>query len=129
MVDYGEFWNRSLIDSQVSNARRIRTPPVSTEIPAAVDLFLINPIQTSVQNFCVAVTRQSTLATLHAQILNIQIAVANETNHSSVWTESFTDFFFRITSQTNGTIASEFVIEKIVGPVNEHCRLCWIQLI
>ena len=62
------------VSSKRRNAMRgrIRTPPVRAEVSAAIKLFLVNPIQTAIENLRAAVARQRAFATLHAEIFDVQ---------------------------------------------------------
>src|SRR5207253_1960201 len=101
------------IEPQENDLCRIGTPPVGAKVSATVKLFLIDPIQTSIQNFRIAIAGQCVLA-LRDNVLYIKIVAANKTNHLPVGTKAFADFFFRIVGQTDGAVAPEFVIEEIV---------------
>src|SRR5947207_15168868 len=97
------------VEPQKGNLRRVRTPPIRAKISAPVNLFLVNPIQSPIQNLVTAIARQRAFATLHAQIFDVEISSANEANHSSIGTETGADFFFRIASETNCSVAAELV--------------------
>ena len=95
MIDHGKLRHGMLIEPQESDLRRVGTPPVRAKISATVKLLLINPIQASIQNLRIAITRQRALA-LVSDVFDIEIVVASKTDHLPVGTEAFADLFFRI---------------------------------
>src|SRR2546429_9094608 len=76
-----------------------------------------------------AVARQRALPPLRAQIFDIEIVPADETDHAAIWAERFANFFVRIAGQTNRALAAKFVVEEIVREIDHHARLTRIELI
>src|SRR5918996_3635429 len=129
VIDHGEFWHRILVESKKREGGRIRTPPVSTKVSTAIKFFLVDPIQTAVENLRAAIARQSTLATLHAEILDIQVVLTHEADHSSVRTEFFAEFLFGIACQPDSAVAAKLVVKEIVGPVNQNGSLSRVEIV
>src|SRR5215510_10590064 len=96
------------------------TPPVRAKVSATIKLFLVNPVETAVENLGTAIARERAFATLHAEIFDVEVVLTHEAHHLAVRTESLSDFFFRIAGETNRTIATKFVIEEIVRPVDQN---------
>ena len=86
MVDDGERLDRALVGLQIGEPRRVGAPPIALEVPAPVDLLLIDPVELAVQQVGVAVPRQRPLVTLiHGH--HDQIVVANERDEGAVRAE------------------------------------------
>ena len=128
VIDNRKIINRILIKSQVGKHRRVRTPPVSLKVTAAIQLFLVHPVEPAVENFGAAISGQATFS-LQRNIEHVNVVVTHKANHATVWTKSFPNLFLRIVGHAHSFVAAKFVVEKIVGPVEEHPGLVSIQLI
>src|SRR5687768_10004195 len=92
VINDGESRNSAFVELEKRDARRVGTPPVTAEDAPAIDLFLINPVELSVEKICSAVGRQPVLASIrHAH--DVEIVVADERDLRSVRTER--RFLFR----------------------------------
>ena len=121
MVDDHKAFDRLLVELQIDYPRGIGTPPIAAEVAASVDLFLINPVEDSVEEIIVAVGRQLALA-LCRRVDDIEIVVAHKGNEAAVGAERRFLLFARRRSQTGHRVGVERVKIEIVAD-GEHDAL------
>ncbi len=104
MIDDRELRHGTVVDLQEGDLRRVGTPPVSAEVTAAVDLFLIDPIELSIENLVGAARGELLFLALLLEIHDEQVVASNEGHLPSVGAER--EFFLgvRIECQTKRAV-------------------------
>ena len=120
-----------VVELEISDMRRIRTPPVASKVAPAVDLLLVDPVELAVSNDLVAIGRQCVLSTV-VHVDDVEISVSNERHHQTVRAEG--DFFFALggAREPRHPGNSESIVVEVVGYVEGHrCpgwvdHVCWV---
>jgi hypothetical protein len=85
VVDDSELGHGPFVELQESDPQRVGTPPEAFPDPAAVDLFLINVVELSVEDFLRAVGGQAALAA--GEVDDVEIVRADERHLLSIGAE------------------------------------------
>ena len=127
VVGDGELLDRSFIQFQECNEATRWTPPKALEVAAAVEFFLVNPIEFAVEQGLASIVGQSTFRTLFGERIHVEIVASNIGNSGLGWVD-FSEFFLFIRlRQPTGragcvTHVDQVSIMEVKPPVTEGPR-------
>ncbi len=128
MIDDRELRHRPLVELQKRDARRVGTPPVALPHPAAIDLFLINVVQLSVEDLRAAVGGELPLADIAGrEIDDEEVVVPEKRDLLPVGTERRFLFRARRRGHARNAPLREVVDVEIVGEIEQDRRFLRVE--
>ena len=121
VVQHGEGGHLPVVELQVRDAGRVGTPPVAAEVAAAVDLFLVHPVQLAVADPVAAVGRQRELAAV-LDVHDNQVAAAHERDEPTVGAERYLALGVRRRRKAPGSLRADVVVVEAVGEGEDQRR-------
>ena len=86
VIDDRVLRDRLLVELEEREPTRVGTPPVTLELSAPVNLFLVEPVEFSVQQFAGSIRRERLLA-LRRDVDDVQVVASHERHQSPIRTE------------------------------------------
>ena len=120
VIHDGELGHGRLVELKEGEARGVRAPPVRAVRAASVDLFLVHPIEPSVQPLRVAVGRERPLVAL--EVHDVQVVLADESDEPAIRAERHFVLGRGRPGQPSDALGAEGPEEQVVCGVDEQRR-------